>query len=138
MHTRKFIEMLSSLVDGLPFCCCCCFFFERLDLIFRTSFQHYLIFKYLFVYSGGCITKLEHVNNSQDGKWRLSFKVSFFTSLKFFHLQVFFEGVPIFWRQFVWESILIKTFIFLSGWFAVLVPDCLISLDIDMTPSTSL
>ena len=42
--------------------------------------------------------------------------------------------MPIFWRQFVRESILIKKCISLSGWFAVLVAARLISLDIDITP----
>ena len=55
-------------------------------------------------------------------------KVSTFVEGKFFHLSlifqsvgIFFDGVPIFWRQFVRESILTKTSIFLSGWFALLV-----------------
>ena len=67
-------------------------------------------------------------------------KVSTFVEGKFFHLSlifqsvgIFFDGVPIFWRQFVRESILTKTSIFLSGWFALLV-----ALDVDMTQTTSL
>ena len=66
--------------------------------------------------------------------------MSTFVEGKFFHLSlifqsvgIFFDGVPIFWRQFVRESILTKTSIFLSGWFALLV-----ALDVDMTQTTSL
>ena len=66
--------------------------------------------------------------------------MSTFVEGKFFHLSlifqsvgIFFDGVPIFWRRFVRESILTKTSIFLSGWFALLV-----ALDVDMTQTTSL
>ena len=71
--------------------------------------------------------------------------MSTFVEGKFFHLSlifqsvgIFFDGVPIFWRQFVRESILTKTSVFLSGWFALLVAARLISLDVDMTQTTSL